>query len=199
MDGLLIDWGGVLTTSVLRSFDAFSLRQGWPEHALRHAFRQDSAAHRHLVDLEEGTIDLPQFERRLAQALELPFEGLVPALLAGVEPDHEMRAAVRRYHDAGVRTALVSNSWDTADYDDELRTCFDAVLLSQALKTRKPAPGIYAAALEHLGLAATNCVFVDDLGGNLKPARQLGMTTIKHERSTDTVRLLDRLLLPERS
>lgn len=199
MDGLLIDWGGVLTTSVLRSFDAFSVRQGWPEHALREAFRHEGPAHRHLVALEEGTIDLREFERRLADALRLPSDGLAEALLADVEPDVEMRAAVRRYHDAGIRTALVSNSWDAGDYDAELHECFDAVILSQTLKIRKPEPEIYSAALDHLGLAATNCVFVDDLGGNLKVAKRLGMTTIKHDRTADTIRALDRLLLAEPS
>lgn len=199
MDGLLIDWGGVLTTNVLRSFDAFSTRQDWPEHALREAFRGDTPAHRHLIDLEEGTIDLPEFERRLADALQLPPEGLTQALLADVKPDTPMRAAVKRYHDAGVRTALVSNSWDAADYDADLHACFDAVILSQALKTRKPAQEIYERALERIALPATRCVFVDDLGGNLKPAKQLGMTTIKHERTQRTIEILDRILLPRPS
>ncbi|MDA0180269.1 HAD family phosphatase [Solirubrobacter phytolaccae] len=198
MDGLLIDWGGVLTTSVLAAFDAFSVRQGWPEHALRSAFR-DGPARTHLVELEEGTIELPEFERRLATTLDLAPEGLAQRLLADVRPDTEMRAAVRRYHDAGIRTALVSNSWNADDYDAELRAMFDAVILSQTLGTRKPARSIYECALDRLGLPAARCVFVDDLGGNLKPAKQLGMTTIKHERTADTIRALDEVLLPGRS
>jgi len=195
MDGLLIDWGGVLTTSVLRAFDAFSARQGWPEDTLRTAFRSDTPARRHLIDLESGTIDLPEFERRLGHALDLDPDGLAQRLLADVQPDHAMRAAVRRYHDAGVRTALVSNSWSASDYDAGLRDLFDAVILSQDLKTRKPAPELYEVALARLERAPGQCVFVDDLGGNLKPAKALGMITIKHERTQHTIRKLDTLLL----
>lgn len=199
MDGLLIDWGGVLTTSVLRAFDAFSVRQGWPEDTLRNAFSHDTPARAHLIDLESGTIDLAEFERRLAETLRLDPHGLADRLLADVRPDSEMRAAAKRYHDAGVRTALVSNSWNQADYGPELRASFDAVVLSQELKTRKPALAIYERALERIELPASKCVFVDDLGGNLKPAKQLGMTTIKHERTPETIRALDALLLPDRS
>jgi epoxide hydrolase-like predicted phosphatase len=199
MDGLLIDWGGVLTTSVMRSFDAFSVREGLPEHALRDAFRGDTPARRHLIDLESGEIDLREFERRLAAALDLDAQGLAQRLLAEVEPDTAMRDAVKRFHDLGVRTALVSNSWNADDYDSDLHAMFDAVILSQPLKIRKPTPGIYEVALERLRLSPHVCVFVDDLGGNLKPARQLGMTTIKHERSSETIRSLEQLLLPRRS
>ena len=199
MDALLIDWGGVLTTSVLRAFDRFSVRQGWPEDALRNAFRGDTPARRHLIDLETGTIDLPEFERRLAATLHLSPEGLAERLLEDVRPDMEMRVAVRRYHDAGIRTALVSNSWSATDYDAELHAMFDAVILSQDLKSRKPALELYEVALARLERAPGQCVFVDDLGGNLKPAQQLGMTTIKHERAAETIRQLDALLLPEAS
>ena len=52
-----------------------------------------------------------------------------------------MRQAVKRYHDAGIKTALVSNSWNEDDYDVDLHAMFDVVVLSQALKIRKPGPG----------------------------------------------------------
>lgn len=192
MDGLLIDWGGVLTTSVLDAFDAFDRREGV---RVRHVFEHEP----HLSDLESGTIDLPEFERRMAASLGLDPRGLARRIMADVRPDTEMRAAVKRYHDAGVRTALVSNSWNEADYDADLHALFDVVVLSQTLKVRKPAPLIYETALERLQLPAARCVFVDDLGGNLKPAKQLGMTTVKHERTVETVQTLDRLLLPRAS
>ena len=57
MDGLLIDWGGVLTTSMMGSFDAFSAREGLGEHAVRQAFRDDPEARQALIDLESGDID----------------------------------------------------------------------------------------------------------------------------------------------
>ena len=82
---------------------------------------------------------------------------------------------------AGLRTGLVSNSWGEEGYDrtrfDEL---FDAVVISGEIGIRKPAPEIYALAAERLGRAPERCVFVDDLAGNLKPARAIGMATVLH-------------------
>jgi epoxide hydrolase-like predicted phosphatase len=194
VDALLIDWGGVLTTSMMASFDAFGVREGLPEHAVRHAFRDDPEARGLLIDLECGRLELPAFEVRLAAALNVSADGLARRLTAEVEPDHAMRDAVRRFHGQGVRTALVSNSWAREDYDEDLETLFDAVVLSGELGIRKPDPRIYITAVERLGLAPARCVFVDDLGGNLKPAKALGMTTIRHVDTSSTIPLLERLL-----
>jgi epoxide hydrolase-like predicted phosphatase len=186
---LLIDWGGVLTTSMLDSFDAFSRREGVD---VRTAFREDPAARQALVDLETGASDLPTFERRLAQALGVDAHDLADRLTREIRPDHEMLDAVRRFHDAGVRTVLVSNSWRESDYDvDEL---FDAIVLSGRLGIRKPDPRIYRHAAEAVGVPTGECIFVDDLGGNLKPAKALGMATIRHTEASSTIAQLERLL-----
>ena len=197
MDGLLIDWGGVLTTSMMVAFDAFSAREGLGEHAVRRAFRDQSDARRALIDLESGNIPLPEFERRLAAALGVDPHNLAQRLTAEVQADEAMLAAAARYHDAGIRTALVSNSWRRSDYGHLIE--FDVIVLSQEIGIRKPDERIYTIALERLGLPAERCVFVDDLGGNLKPAEALGMTTIRHESAENTVPQLDRLLLKNAS
>ena len=192
MDGLLIDWGGVLTHSVLRSFEAFNEREGLPTGAVLQAVGD------HLLeDLESGALALEDFERRLGERLDVDPAGLAGRLMKDAGPDHQMRAAVRHFHDAGIRTVLVSNSWRRSDYD--MADAFDAMVLSQQLGFRKPDPRIYRYALESVQLAANRCVFVDDLGGNLKPAKALGMTTIKHERAEKTISELKELLLPRPS
>jgi putative hydrolase of the HAD superfamily len=105
-----------------------------------------------------------------------------------------MRDAVKALHDRGVPTALVSNSWREDDYDvDDL---FDVIVLSGALGIRKPDPRIYVIAAERLGVAPERCVFVDDLGGNLKPAKALGMATIRHTSAALTIPEMKRLLSP---
>jgi epoxide hydrolase-like predicted phosphatase len=188
---LLIDWGGVLTTSMLDSFDAFSRREGVE---VRTAFREDPAARSALIDLETGAIDLPTFERRLADALGVDARDLANRLTREVRPDHEMLAAVRDFHDRGVPTALVSNSWRAEDYDvDDL---FDAIVLSGPLGIRKPDPRIYQHAADRLAIPTARCVFVDDLGGNLKPAKALGMATIRHTGASSTIAQLKPLLSP---
>jgi epoxide hydrolase-like predicted phosphatase len=186
---LLIDWGGVLTTSMLGAFDAFARREGAD---VRGAFRQDPAARQALVDLETGTIDIATFNARLGRALNVDPDGLADRLTQDVRPDDAMLDAVRRFHDRGVPTALVSNSWRVEDYDvDDL---FDVIVLSAAIGIRKPDPRIYQHAADRLAMPTARCVFVDDLGGNLKPAKALGMATILHTDASSTIAQLERLL-----
>jgi epoxide hydrolase-like predicted phosphatase len=189
LDTLLIDWGGVLTTSMMDSFDAFSAREGLPEHAVRQAFKDNPDA---LIDLECGRIDIPTFEARFAEVLQVPSDNLARRLTADLQPDHAMRDAVREFHDSGIRTALVSNSWRREDYD--VLDLFDVVVLSGELGVRKPDPEIYAVALQRLEVTPDRCIFVDDLGGNLKPAKALGMTTIRHDETSATIAQLKRQL-----
>ena len=111
---LLIDWGGVLTTSMLDSFGAFERREGVD---VRAAFRGDEAARRALIDLETGAIDIGAFEQRLGRALGVDPHDLANRLTQDVRPDQEMLDAVRGFHDQGIPTALVSNSWREDDYD----------------------------------------------------------------------------------
>ena len=195
MDGLLIDWGGVLTHSVLGSFAAFDEAEGLPENTIRDAFLND--ARPLLEGLESGELSLSQFEQQLAQHLDLDQTNLAARLMAHARPDEEMREAVRRFHDQGIRTVLVSNSWRESDYD--MADAFDAMVLSQQAGIRKPDPRIYQVALEKVELPPHRCVFVDDLGGNLKPAEQLGMTTIKHVCAETTISELERVLHPRPS
>jgi epoxide hydrolase-like predicted phosphatase len=188
---LLIDWGGVLTTSMLGSFDAFGRREGVD---VRAAFKDDPEARGALIELETGRIDIAAFEQRLAKALDVDPTDLARRLTQDVRPDREMLDAVKRFHDQGVATALVSNSWREDDYDvDDL---FDLIVLSGNLGIRKPDPRIYTHAVEQLGVDPRRCVFVDDLGGNLKPAKALGMSTIRHVEASSTISQLKRLLSP---
>ena len=97
-------------------------------------------------------------------------------------PDEAMLDGLRAVRRRGVRTGLLSNSWGAATaYDPELlEELFDAWVISSVVGLRKPDPAIYALAAERLGLPPEACVFVDDLPGNLKPARALGMATVLH-------------------
>jgi epoxide hydrolase-like predicted phosphatase len=109
--------------------------------------------------------------------------------------DHAMKNAVRAAKDAGVHTGLVSNSWGRGRYDrSEFPLLFDGVVISGEVGVRKPEPRIYELGAEAIGLPPADCVFVDDLPGNLKPARELGMATVHHTSAEDTIPQLERLL-----
>ncbi len=194
--GLLVDWGGVLTSSVFESFAAFCAAEDLREDAVKELFLRDPAARGLLADFESGRLADADFERRFAALLGVQeADGLIPRLFAGMRADTAMQDAVAAFRAAGIRTGLLSNSWGEASYDrlrlDEL---FDVLVVSGELGIRKPEPAIYAIAAERMGMAPQELVFVDDLPGNLKPARALGMATVVHRDAASTVAELEELL-----
>jgi epoxide hydrolase-like predicted phosphatase len=193
--GLLIDWGGVLTTDVFASFSAFCELEGLQRDAIFRVFRDSSESRELMLDFETGAIAEEQFEPLLARSLGVAPADLIDRLFAGTRPDDAMVAAVRRARAGGIRTGLVSNSWGTTRYPrDLLAELFDAIVISGEVGMRKPALEIYALGAERIGLAPADCVFVDDLAGNLGPAAELGMATVHHRVPEDTIMQLERLL-----
>jgi epoxide hydrolase-like predicted phosphatase len=193
--GLLIDWGGVLTTNLFASFHAYCLRVELDPEMLAGRFRKDPEARELLIALEKGEIDEPAFERRFAKLLGVASEGLIDGLFTEVAPDLEMLDAVRRAHDAGIRTGLVSNSWGVHRYPHELfDELFDGVVISAQEGIRKPSRRMYELGAERAGVPAEDCVYVDDLPFNLEPAEKLGMATVHHTSAETTIPELERLL-----
>jgi epoxide hydrolase-like predicted phosphatase len=181
-DGLIVDYGGVLTTDVFASFEAFCAAEGLPPDTVRDRFREDPEARALLADLETGALTVAEFEPRFAALLEVESAQLIGRLFGGMAADEAMLDGVRACRRAGARTALLSNSWgDALAYDPALlEELFDAWVISSEVGLRKPDPAVYELAAERIGLAPTACVFVDDLPGNLKPAQALGMATVLH-------------------
>jgi epoxide hydrolase-like predicted phosphatase len=193
--GLLIDWGGVLTTDVFASFSAFCELEGLQRDALFRLFREDPEARELLLGFETGVIAEEQFEARMATSLGVAAAGLIDRMFAGSRPDDAMTEAVRRARAGGIRTGLVSNSWGTRRYPRELLgELFDGIVISGEVGMRKPTPEIYALGAERIGLEPADCVFVDDLEFNLAPAAELGMATVHHRVSEETIAQLEPLL-----
>ena len=194
-EGLLVDYGGVLTTDLFASFRAFCELEGLDPETIGRRFREDPECRDLLVALETGKLEEVDFERRLAAALGVEGLQLIDRLFADSHLDLEMLAAVRAARAAGVRTGMVSNSWGTRRYDRALLAeLFDGVVISGEVGVRKPAPEIYVLGAERIGLAPAACVFVDDLPFNLTPAAELGMATVHHRHTAETVDELERLL-----
>ncbi len=194
--GLLVDFGGVLTTNVFDAFRVFCAGEGLQPDAARDAFRDDPHARQLLFDLEIGALEEAAFDAAFAQVLGVAdATDLGRRLFAAAAPDEAMLAAVAAFRARGVRTGLISNSWGTALYDrPRLTELFDALVISGEEGIRKPDPAIYALGAERLGLEPADCVFVDDLGGNLKPARAMGMATVHHTDTAQTIAQLEELL-----
>ena len=177
--GLIVDYGGVLTTDVFASFEAFCAAEGLPPDTVRDRFREDPDARTLLADLETGALTAAEFEPRFAALLEVESERLIDRLFGGMAADDAMLAGVRAIRAAGTPTGLLSNSWGDALAYDGLHDLFDGWVISSEVGLRKPDPAVYELAADRIGLPPASCVFVDDLPGNLKPARALGMATIK--------------------
>jgi epoxide hydrolase-like predicted phosphatase len=193
--GLLVDWGGVLTTSVFDTFRAFCELEGLEPDAVGRRFREDRACRELLIGLETGGLSEDEFEPRFAEILGVSAPDLIDRMFAGSEPEHGMLEAVVRARAGGVRTGLISNSWGTRRYDrTQLADLFDGVVISGEVGMRKPTREIYELGAERIGLPPTACVFVDDLAFNLTPAAELGMATVHHRTTEETISELERLL-----
>ena len=192
--GLLIDYGGVLTTDVFASFSAFCAREGLEPDAVIRVFCDDAECRELMIGLETGRVAQEQFEPPVAALLGVQPAGLIDRLFGDTKLDEQMLETVRLARAGGIRTGLLSNSWGTTRYPrDLLAELFDAVVISGEVALRKPAPEIYVLGAEHLGIRPGECVFVDDLSGNLAPAAELGMATVQHRATDDTIAQLERL------
>ena len=193
--GLLVDWGGVLTTNLFASFNAFCEEEGLEPDAIATAFRNDPEARELVIGLETGTLGEERFERRLSEKLGIAPSPLIQRLMARATKDEAMCDAVLRARRSGIRTGLISNSWGTTRYPRPLLAeLFDGVVISGEVGIRKPSPEMYTRGADAIGLEPGRCVFVDDLPFNLKPAAELGMATVHHVDAAQTISELERLL-----
>jgi epoxide hydrolase-like predicted phosphatase len=189
---------------VSRSFRALCVRLRLPPDLVRQVFVEEYAEHGGdgpVALLETGRISREAFGVDLAAALsarsgiDVSSERLVEELFAEVVDEERMFAGVARARRAGVRTGLLSNSWGLGGYArDRFEELFDAVVISGEVGLRKPDPAIFALAASRLGLEPGGCVFVDDLGANVRVAEALGMAGIVHRSPQDTLVRLEPLL-----
>ncbi|MGI8507046.1 MAG: HAD family hydrolase [Solirubrobacteraceae bacterium] len=193
--GLLVDWGGVMTSNVFDAFKAFCVGEGLSPETVGEHFRSDEHSRELLIGLETGALSEEEFEPHLAAVLGVSATGLIDRMFAGGQADDAMLGAVRRARGAGVRTGLISNSWGTRRYDRALLAeLFDGVVISGEVGIRKPTREVYLLGAQAVGLAPAECVFVDDLPFNVKPAAELGMATVHHTDAAATIGELERLL-----
>jgi epoxide hydrolase-like predicted phosphatase len=194
-NALLLDFGGVLTTSVWDSFADFCREHGLDGQTVKRLFREDPEALADLRALEIGALTESQFERRFADRLGLDSgEDLIDSMFRGMRPEPRMVEATTRAREAGVRTALVSNSWSTSHYDrDFLGELFNELVISGEVGLYKPQREIYQLAAARLEVGPKSCVFVDDLRENCEGAEAVGMTVVRHRSAEQTIAELEEL------
>jgi putative hydrolase of the HAD superfamily len=183
------DFGGVLTSSPFEAFARFEMERGLPADIIR---RTNAANHLEnaWAKFERAEVDIETFDRlfaaeSLALGAEVRGKDVLPLIAGELRP--EMVEALRRIK-AKFRTGCITNNLPANAigsaggrtlYIAEVMALFDHVIESARIGLRKPDPRIYRMMVEALGVDPKRCIYLDDLGVNLKPARELGMTTIK--------------------
>ncbi|GLW21796.1 HAD family hydrolase [Microbispora triticiradicis] len=209
LKGVLIDWGGVLTTSLTESIvewiEADRIDPRHYREVMRALVTQayqagvQSGGENPIHALERGEIPIFDFERELAARLVTldggppEADGLLTRMFAGFRPVEEMNEMLRLARVAGLSTCLVSNSWGDHYTREGWEAIFDAVVISGEVGMRKPEERIFHHALGLLALEAGQCVFVDDIEANITAARALGLVGVHHTDPTATIAEMERL------
>ena len=189
LEAVIWDFGGVLTSSPFEAFARFETERGLPADIIR---RTNAANHLEnaWAKFERSEVDIETFDRlfaaeSLALGAEVRGKDALPLLAGDLRP--EMVEALRRiksqFKTGCITNNLPANAIGSASgrtlYIAEVMVLFDHVIESAKIGLRKPDPKIYRMMVEALAVDPRRCIYLDDLGVNLTPARDMGMTTIK--------------------
>lgn len=192
IEAVFWDFGGVITTSPFEAFNKFERKHHLPQNFIRTINATDPDVNA-WARFERNDITLEKFDREFEQETRSaghPIRGIKVLELLGGDLRPEMVQALRRCHQ-NFRTACLTNTMKIGRGSDEQLTgkratefekvmeLFDHVIASSDVGVRKPDTRFYEMACEIVEVAPGQVVFLDDLGINLKPARAMGMTTIK--------------------
>jgi putative hydrolase of the HAD superfamily len=203
IEAVIWDFGGVFTSSPFEAFARYETERGIPIGTIR-KINSTNPETNAWAKFEQSLVDIDGFDRLfLAEAAVLghtiPGRDVLPLLSGDFRPD--VIEALRRVKVAGLKTGCITNNMPhnaaggTAAgrtlYSQDIMQLFDVVIESAKIGIRKPDPRIYQMMCEQLAVQPAECVFLDDLGPNLKPARAMGMTTIKVESGPQAIAELE--------
>jgi putative hydrolase of the HAD superfamily len=201
-EAVVFDLGGVVYASPLDVFRAYEREHGLPDRFLSEVVLIDPE-HGAWSRLERGELSVDDFCEAFdaecaAHGGTVSARELMAAVGAGIEARPAMVSAITSVRHHGLKTGALTNNWpgDPSDNDrgSALTDWFDVVVESAVEGLRKPDPRIYRLVCDRLEVEPTATVFLDDLGANLKPARELGMTTIKVADPDDALAELEAVL-----
>jgi putative hydrolase of the HAD superfamily len=203
IEAVIWDFGGVFTTSPFEAFARYEQANELPPDLIRRINSQN-----HLTNawarFERAELDLDGFDKAfadeaLAHGHYVPGKDIIGLLAGDFRP--EMIEALRRvktkFKTGCITNNVPSNQVGSTDglslYAKDVMALFDHVIESAKTGIRKPDPRIYQMMCEALGVSPKACIFLDDLGVNLKPARAMGMETIKVESGAQAIAALEHL------
>jgi putative hydrolase of the HAD superfamily len=200
---VLWDFGGVLTTSPFDAFNRFEAERGIPKDFIRR-LNATNPLDNAWARLESSAVSLHEFDAQFeaesrAAGHAIPGRAVIELLSGDLRPRmvEVLRAVKQRYAVAcltnNVRTGVgpgMAQTSDRAARVQRVMELFDLVIESSKEGIRKPDPAFYLRACERLAIAPSEALFLDDLGINLKPAKALGMTTIKVDSEAQAIAAL---------
>ena len=183
---VIFDLGGVVFPSPFDAFDTHEREVGLPHRFIRTVVA-NSAETGAWARFERSDVDFAgfcaEFEAECAAAGgTVDAAALMRAITNGFAPRPAMVDAIVAIRARGLRVGALTNNWATSERTetgDHTQLGFDTIVESAIEGIRKPDPRIYTLVCERLDVVPAECVFLDDLGVNLKPARAMGMTTVK--------------------
>jgi putative hydrolase of the HAD superfamily len=199
---VIFDLGGVVFGSPFEHFDEYERVAKLPTGAVRRVIAR-SSEHGAWAALERGELTMPQFFTALdaeakAAGHAIDTSEIMAMIGRGIGARPEMLTAIERIREHGLRTAALTNNWANGGNGSQpdLRSLaiFDVIVESSVEGMRKPDPRIYRLTCERLGIDPADAVFLDDIGANLKPARAMGITTIKVDTTTQALQELEAVL-----
>jgi len=199
------DFGGVFTSSPFEAFARYERERGLPENLIRR-INSANPLENAWAKFERSELNLDQFDvefAKEARALghDVPGKDIISLLSGDFRPD--VIEALRRIKKASFKTGCITNNVpaNTSDsregralYAREIMEMFDHLIESSKIGIRKPNPRIYEMMCEELSVEPDACIYLDDLGMNLKPAKAMGMATIKVESGPQAIAELEKLL-----
>jgi putative hydrolase of the HAD superfamily len=199
IQAVLWDFGGVILTSPFEAFNRYEGEQSLPADFIRSVNAADPHSNAWAL-LERSDIGPEEFDTLFAAESEarghrVPGADVLALLSGDIRP--EMVAALDLVIESGYRTACLTNNVLGGDPTAEVGAVmarFDHIVESSKVGVRKPEPRFYEIACELVGVEPAECVFLDDLGINLKPAASMGMTTIKVVSADQAIQDLEAVL-----
>ncbi|MDP9102954.1 MAG: HAD-IA family hydrolase [Pseudomonadota bacterium] len=193
IEAVIWDFGGVFTTSPFEAFNRYEATRGLPHDFIR-TVNATAPDHNAWALFERAEITAAEFdakfrEEAIALGHDVPGADVLPLLSGDVRP--AVVAALKACKTRGLKVGCITNnvktgsgagmasSMEKAAQVAAIMAQFDVVIESSKAGVRKPDPRIYQMMLEAIGVEAANCIYLDDLGINCKPAAALGMKTIK--------------------
>lgn len=200
-EAVIFDFGGVITESPFEAFNRLESARGLPKDFIRRINaanpHENAWAKFERAEIDPAAFDIAFADEARAQGFELGGRDVIACLQGAIRPS--MLEALRRIA-ARFKTGCITNNvksdnkhggmWNNRSVDEAM-SLFQHVIESSKVGIRKPDPKIYRMMTETLVVEPSRCIYLDDLGINLKPARDMGMTTIKVEAAGPAIEALE--------